>query len=343
MTTQQDAQIGIAKESTYGTAVTPSKFFEFTEEDLSYNPTFAQGQGMRYGRRTILSNRRRLAKAEPGGSFTTEVITKSLGALLEAALGTATSTAVPSATGAYQQLFTPTTTDPLPSYTIQEGLPLLGGGAGQPQTFKGMVCNGFEFTLNNAGLATIKWNWLGKDVDTSTALATASYPTGTDIFTFVDAAITIGGTVVVPTTTALASGGTAAATIRECSFTYDNGLDQNGFNVGSGGKRARKPALGLRSLTGTLTAEYSDNVLRDAFMNQSDIALVITLQRQDIPIVSTTYPTFQIVIPLVRLEGELPKANGGDVVTQSIGFTMLDGGVATHPVYVAVVTSETAV
>ncbi|MDM4761884.1 phage tail tube protein [Galbitalea sp. SE-J8] len=343
MTTQQDVQIGIKKETTYGTAAVVDTFFEFTEEDLAANLEFAQGQGMRYGKRVARADRRRLQAAKPGGSFTTEVVTKGIGKLVEAAFGVGTSTAVPTQTGAYQQLFTLTATDPLPSYTIQEGIPPLGGGAAQPQTFKGMVCSGFDLTLNNLGLVTIKWNWVGQDVDTSTVLASASYATGVDIFTFVDAAITVGGTVTVPTATALATGGTQVATIRDLNLTLDNGLDQNGYNIGAGGKRGRKPALGLRAIAGTLTAEYSDNTLRDAYMNQSDIALVLTLKRADITIGTSANPAFQIVIPLIRLEGELPKANGGDVVTQSVGFTALDGGVAASQAYVAIVTTETAI
>ena len=55
------------------------------------------------------------------------------------------------------------------------------------------------------------------------------------------------------------------------------------------------------------------------------------------------YPTLEITIPVVRLDGELPKANGGEVVSQSMGFTALDGGVAAHPIYVAIVTAETAI
>jgi len=46
---------------------------------------------------------------------------------------------------------------------------------------------------------------------------------------------------------------------------------------------------------------------------------------------------------VIRLDGELPKAVTDGVVTQEIGFTMLDGQVATHPIYVAIVTAETAI
>jgi hypothetical protein len=339
MSTALDSQIGFKKETTFKTPATPDTFVEFTEEDFAWSPTFSQGTGQRYGRRVDASDRRVLVKEEAGGSFTQELITKGLGKLFEAALGTGVSTVVSGA--AYQQLFTPAVDDFLPSYTIQKGIPMLGG-ASQPQTFAGCVCSGFELTASNAGIPTIKWNWLGAGVDTSTALAVASYLASTQLLSFVHGSIRVGGVVTPPTTTALAVGGTVAANIRDASFVYENGLDENGWFLNGSSKRGRKPALGLRKGTGTLTAEYDSNVLRDAYLAQTDLSLVLQFKHST-AIAGANYPTIEITIPNIRLEGELPKAAGGDVVTQSVGFTMLDGRAAAHPIYVAVVTAETAI
>lgn len=341
MTLQSDSQIGLKKETDYGVAVPVDKFPEFIDESLDYMPTYVQGTGLRVGKRVDRSDRRVLGREEVGGGFTLEMGTKGLGALVEAALGTATSTQASGA--AYQQLFTPATTDPLPSYTIQKGIPLLGGGAAEPMTFAGMVCSGFELTIPNGGIPTIAFNWMGKSVVTDTELASASYASSVSQLSFVNGSITIGGSVTVPTTTALASGGTAVANIREASITYDNGLDTEGFNLGGSGQRSRKQALGSRAITGNLVAEFTSDTLMEAYLNQTDLAVVLTLAHPT-AITGSYYPTFQVCIPLVRLEGELPKAvQPGEVVTQSIDFTVLDGGVATHPFYVAIVTAETAI
>lgn len=338
MTTQQDAQIGFKKETTFKTAVTVDSFAEFVEEDFNWNPEFADAVGMRYGRRVKAADRRVLVKESSDGSFTQELLTKGHGKLFEAALGTGVSTVASGA--AYQQLFTPAVDDFLPSYTIQKGVPLLGG-AGSPMTFAGCVCSGFELTAGNAELPTIKWNWLGAAVSTATALATASYTSGTQLLSFVHGSLRVGGSVTVPTTTALAVGGTTAANIRDISLTYENGLDENGWFLGSA-QRGRKPALGERSISGTMTAEYDSTVLRDAYLNQTDLALVLTFAHTT-AITGAYYPTIQITIPNIRLDGELPKAAGGDVVTQSIDFTGLDNRTAAHPMYVAIVTAETAI
>lgn len=342
MTTQLDSQIGIKKESTYGTAVTVDSFLEFTDESLDWSPTQVQGAGMRVGQIADYADRRRIGREEVGGSITVETLTKGMGKLIEAAMGADGQSNV--VTGAaYQQLFTPATSDPINSYTIQKGIPLRDGGAAQPMTFAGMVCSGFELTIPNGGLPTLTTNWVGKSVATGTALATASYATSVDQLSFVDGSITIGGSVTVPTTTALASGGTAVANIRSARITYDNGLDTEGFNLGGAGKRSRKPNLGKRSITGNIEAEFDAATLRDAWLNSTSLALVLTLQFP-VAITGSTYPTLQVTIPVIRLEGELPKATQpGSVVTQSIDFTGLDGRVASAPIYVAIVTTETAI
>lgn len=340
MTTQQDAAIGFKKETTYGTAVTVDKFVEFLSEEFAWMPEFSEGAAMRYGKRMLASNRRVKVKEQVEGSVEVEATTKGLGALFEAALGTATSTVASGA--AYQQLFTPTSTDPLPSYTFQKGVPLVGGGAAQPQTFAGCVCSGFELSAENGGIPTIKFNFMGKSVDTVAAFATPSYPASYELLTFVGGSIRIGGSVIPPTTTALASGGTAAANVTDVDMTFENGLDEGGFFLGGSGQRGRKPVVGLRALTGTITAEYDSNTLRDAFLAQTDLALVLKFAHAT-AITGAYYPTLEITIPVVRLDGELPKANAGEVVTQEVAFTALDGQVAAHPIYVAIVTAETAI
>ena len=45
MTIPADAQIGFGVESTYGTAVTPTRFLEFVDESLNFNKSVKQGQG----------------------------------------------------------------------------------------------------------------------------------------------------------------------------------------------------------------------------------------------------------------------------------------------------------
>jgi hypothetical protein len=339
MTTQLDASIGIKKESVYGTPATVDAFFEYLEETFDDAPTYVSGKGLRVGKIMQRSDRRVLGKEATAGDITLEAFSKGLGKLFAAALGTGVSTNI---TGtAYQQLFTPKTADFLDSYTIQKAIPVLGGAPSQ-QTYAGCVCSGFELDVSNSDEVTIKFSFGGRSVDTSTAYATPSYIAANQLFAFVHASLAIGGTVVPPTTTALGSGGTNTVDISDLTITWDNGLDTAGYNFGSQGKRSRVPALGERVGTGQLTVEYDADTFRNAWNAQTDLALLLTLQLPA-AITGSNFPTLQVCVPELRFEGEMPKSNKGDVVTQTIPFTILDGGVAASPLYVAIVTPETAI
>lgn len=340
MTTQNDGAFGFKKESTFGVYAVPDHFTEIISEDFSVELDFSDGKGMRYGKRMQRADRRTLIRTSTKGSVTVEALTKGIGALFEAALGTSSSTII--AGSAYQQLFTPTTTDPLPTYTIQNSVPFVGGGAAQPQSYLGQVCTGFEITGDNGGVPTIKFDFIGKSLDTGQTLAAPSYPSGAALFSFTGSSIKIGGSVTVPTTTALSSGGTVAADVLDVKLSYDNGTDKGGFFIGGGGAMGRPPVVGTRKITGSVTAEYDTNVLRDAYLNQTDLALVLKFATTTL-ISGSSYPTLEITVPNIRLEGEVPNVNGGDVTTQKIDFTGLDNGVAAQPIYVALVTPETAV
>lgn len=342
MTTMQDCSVGLGKETVYGTGVTPTKFPEFLDEKLVWNPTFVQGAGMRVGSRVARASRRAIGKQSAGGDINIEVATKGMGVFFEALFGSATSTAVPGQTGVYQHLFTPTTTDPLPSYTIQKGIPTVGGGATTPMTFNGSVCKSGELSASNGDIVKLKTSWDSREVKTDVAYAAPSYAVNPELLTFIHGAIKVGGSVTPPTTTALSTGGTVAANISDFSFSWDNKIDDKGFNFGNGGKRGRRPVTdGMAELKGKITAEYDTTTLRDAYLNQQQLAIVLTFQTAT-TIGTSAKPTLEIVIPVVVLEGELPSSGGGQVITQSIDFTGLDG-LTGSPIYVAIVSTDTTV
>lgn len=338
MSTLVDGQIGYKKESVWGTPVTVDSFVEPIEEDFAWAPEWGQGVGLRTAAVVDRADRAAILKQEVSGSFTTELITKTHGKLFEAALGTGASNVASGA--AYQQLFTPASS--LSSYTIQVGVPESDGGSVLPHTYAGMVCGGFEFTASNASYPTIKWNWIGKDFATATALATASYTATTDIFGWADVSVTIGGTLTVPTTTALSSGGTASTNVREVSITYENTLDPNGFNAGGAGKRSRKPTLGKRMISGSITAEFDAATLRDLYIANTSTAVTVKMAKTT-AITGAYYPTIEFSIPVVQFRGGWPNLNVNDTVVLTLDFEVKDGGVAAYPFYVAIVTAETAI
>lgn len=337
MSLQSDASIGFKKEPTFGTPVTVDRFLEFTEESLDWTPTIVQGAGMRPGKRVARASKRILTKEEVGGGFGLEIPTRGLGTLFEAMFGIATHTLVPTTTGVYQQVFTLIKNDFLPTVTIQKGIPRLGGAI-YAMTFAGMSCSSWELSMGNADVLKLSSEWAGKSVSRDIAYAVPSYPLS-DLFSFTGAQLAIGGTVTPPTATALATGGTEVLNIRDFTVGVENGLDSDGFNLGGAGQRTRRPALAsLAGITGTVTAEFTDDTFVDAVLDQEDFAVLATFEA-NVEIEAGHRPTLQVVIPNIRFESEIPKATEG-VKTQTLEFTGLDD-LSGEPIYVVVRTADT--
>lgn len=332
MTTQLDSSVGIKKETTFGTGVTVDRFPEFLSESLEWKPEYLLSKGLRAGSRVARADRRKLGKQHVEGEISLEAAARGLGIFFEALMGQATSTII--GTGpAYQHLFTLTATDPMPSYTIQKGIPLLVNGAVQPHTFKGMTCTKGTISSEQGGMVKLDTSWFGKELDTATSYAAPSYAASQEPFTFVDGAVTLGtAAVTVPTTTALASGGTAAGNVRDFSLTIDNKMDTNGFTFGSGGKIGRRPVLGYTDISGKATIEFDSVVQRDAYLNNTSQSLVMTFTTAT-SLQSGVFNTLQIVCPVIKLDGETPKAVSDGVVLQNAGFTVLHNG-TDAPVYI---------
>lgn len=342
MGTMQDCSVGLGEETVYGTGVPTTKFPEFLDESLKWDPTFVQGAGMRVGSRVARASRRTLGKQRAGGDINLEVATKGMGVFFKALFGAVTSTPVPGQAGVYQHVFTPATTEPLPSFTIQKGIPTVGGGPTTPMTFNGSVCKSGELSASNGDIVKLKTSWDSREVKTDVAYAAPSYVANLELLTFIHGAIKVGGAVTPPTANSLATGGAVAANITDFTFSWDNKIDDKGFAFGGGGKRSRRPVTdGMAELKGKINAEYTDTVLRDAYLNQQQVAIVLTFQTAT-TIGTSAKPTLEITIPVVALEGDLPTAGGGQVVALSIDFTGLDG-LTGSPIYVAIVSTDVTV
>jgi hypothetical protein len=321
-------------ESTFGTYVAPTRFYEFTDEGFDWKPNRKQGEGLRVGGRVARSGRRVTTTVQGEGSLELEAVTKGLGVLLKAALGTAASTLVSGST--YQQNFT--LGDTLDSLTVQKGI-VDASGTVRAHSFLGCSVASWSLSAPNDDVAKFSFDFDVRDLDTAQSYATPSYPSSPSLFHFAQAAATYAGTVTVPTTTALASGGTAATDIRDFELNVNNNLATDRFNFGASGKKA-KPTVGLREISGKFTAEYAANGYRDDFIADTERAIVVTLTSTEA--LSTGTATLQVVLPAVKLDSGIPVSNNGDFVVVEHSFTVLDNLVAAQPLYVVLRTADTA-
>ena len=331
-----DSSVGYKIESVYGTAVTVDRFVEFVDETFDYEKKVVQGVGLRVGSVVARSPRRVVTETSGKGDLTVEMVTKGLGTLLKACMGYGESNLSTGST--YQQRFLLSTGTTGPSLTLQKTSPRVDGTL-DSYTWNGGVCDSFEIDCANGDIVKLKSSWIFRELKTDTAYATPSYVSSPNLFHFAQGAITVGGTVTAPTTTALATGGTAVANVRDFNVKVDNKLTADRFNAGGAGKMVA-PTYGLRDISGKMTIEYDAQTMMNAFLADTELALSLTFTSTEA--VTGGYATLQIVLPAIKLNGELPKTNGAELITQSVDFDVLDNLVAAAPMYIVLRTADTA-
>lgn len=333
MATTQDSSLGFKKEATFKTGITVDRWLEFLGDwTFMWQKNIVQGQGLRVGSRVARSGRRVIPTADGTGTFTCEATSKGMGTLWELVMGSGTSTLVSGTT--YQQVFT--LADQLPSATIQQGL-VEAGGTVDAHTFLGCTVSGFEFDFNNSGLALLKTTVDIADNSTATAYAAPSYPASPGLFHFANASIS-SGTLTAPTSTALASGSTTTANVRGGTLQVSHALRDDRQNFGGGGRKA-KQIPGLRAITGTLQVEYDSTTYRDMVLNDTPMSLIVQYTGGAL---STGNETLQVVVPEIKLDGDLPKPNGTDLIVADLKFQGLDNLTAAQPLWVVTRTEDTA-
>lgn len=333
MASTQDCSLGLVTEANYGVSPGPvTRFLEFVDEDLDFDPTRVQGKGLRVGGRLARSGRRVTPKAQGKGGFQVEATSKGLGLLLSYVMGNGSTQLVSGTT--QQQLFT--FADTLPSFSLQQGLPEAGGTV-DAVTFLGCMVGSFELDFPNGDIVTTKTVLDIKDISTGPAYAPPSYATAPNLFHFAGGSVQ-SGALTAPTATALASGGTTVADIRGGSLVLANNLAGDRFNMGGSGRKS-KPTVGLRGLTGKLDIEYDSTTFRDAFLADSPMSLILTWTAGPL---STGLETLQVVIPEIKWDDGLPKANGTDLIVQNMAWTGLDNLTAAQGLWIVTRTSDSA-
>ncbi|MBI4900887.1 MAG: hypothetical protein HY829_10470 [Actinobacteria bacterium] len=332
MTTFQDASLGFAPETVFGTFVPPIRHLEFVDEGLDLKKGIKQGQGLRVGGRVDRSGRRVVVTRDAGGPVKVEAASKGLGLWYQFLMGAGTSTLVSGTT--YQQLFT--LADIMPMISLQRGLPRVDGTVAC-HSFKGCTANSVEFSFPVADLLTLNADVDSRDVDLTQSYTSPTYAANPSLFSFAGASFSTGA-ITAPTATALASAPTSLGMIRGGSLKIDHKLKQDRFNAGGGGLKSRQP-VGKRDITGKITVELDTTIdFVAAIIADTPLSLLLNWTAGAL---STGLETIQLVLPEIKLDG-LPKVNGTDLITHDVSFTVLDNLTAAQPVWLVVRTADSA-
>ncbi|MFI9817574.1 phage tail tube protein [Saccharothrix variisporea] len=298
------AQLMTAEEVTYGTPVTTDRGFEFRDESLKLEVERIESTALRSGTRVLRSDRWAVGKKNVTGDITMDLLNKSQGRWWKHAFG-GVATSQPDAAGnptVYLHTFTP---GDLPvGQTIQVGRTDVGGTT-RPFTYHGCRVASWELACAVGDIASVKFSILGEDEDTSTALASISYPSSLAMMTFVQGSVTIAGT---------------AANIKSATVSGNNGLAEDRYFLGS---QLRKAPLenALREYTGQFEAEFEDLTAYNRFVNGTEASVVLLFQGATI---STTYKYEVKVTMNVRFDGETPNVGGPEIVPLNIPFKVVD-------------------
>jgi hypothetical protein len=303
-------QFGLAAETVYGTAVTPTRFHEFTAETMKRRPNFQQSAGIAPGRR-YGGQGRRLVSQDAGGTVTTEVPVSGIGLLFEHLLGDVVTSQpdIPNSPTVYLHTFTPGTLWGK-SLTVQKGVEREdGSGTVEPFTYPGSKIVSADFSIGQHGLLMGAWEFDAQQEETSTALATPSLSPPT-LFTFAQGTVKVGAA-------------TLGAVRSVDSLRIRNNLDVGRYYLGNNGLKTQPKNRPVDELGGTFTADFFDPAdLYDVWVADTEITLIVEFVGDVISDDETALLRF--TMDGVHFTGDTPQIAGTDAVTVAVPWVGLD-------------------
>lgn len=298
-----DQQLSLVDETTYGTAVTTTRFYEFNNESIQDSFGRTEGDPLRVNTFHKRTDRATPYYAGASGSIQFDVLTKGFGFLLKHMLGTV-------ATGAAQEVVvfphTATESDLITkSFTCQVTRPFHPSGTVQAFTYSGGKVT--EWTLSNSvdGNLVMDLNVDFQQVSTAVATASASYPTGMENLTWGGGVVNIGG---------------SNYDVTELSLSGNNGLATDRRQI-RGNTLKKEPTGGRREGTFSLQADFESLTQRTraaAATNAGTQAALIATWTGPTLLGSTIFPHLKVTIPTIRFD-EWKGANGGpEGITQEL-------------------------
>lgn len=331
MTTRSglDAQLGVAAESVFGTGVTVTRFLEFDNEDMKFMPTWLEGEGLRAGKKFKRASRVSVARKDVNGKFDIKVPNKGLGLILKHMIGSSATPTQIDTTDAYEQVHTPGDMYGK-SLTVQIGRPEPGTGTVRPFAYTGCKVTSWELTVQDGDHLKLSVTLDGRDEDTTTGLATASYAAGAELFNFSHATLRLGGTAATATGKTTITGGTAvAAVINQVQIKGESPMAADRYGVGNAGLKSEQIENDYPTVTGTLDAEFAKTELYDVYKAYDALALELVLEFGEADTGQPFHLSF--LAPAIKFKESSPSVDGPGIVKAQMEFEVYDNG--TDPAY----------
>jgi hypothetical protein len=320
-----DHQLGVVDEVTYGTPVTVSRFFEYESENISETYGRTEGDPLRVGSGFVRQDRFTPYPGGAAGTIQMTALTKGFGFWLKHMMGQVATTG-PAETTVYTHTGSEASLVG-DSFTCQVNRPFHPSGTNQAFTYSGGKVS--KWTLSNSVEGNLL---LDLDVDfqkyaTDIALATASYPSSMEPFSWVGGFVTIGG---------------SNYDVTEFSLEVDNGLDVDRRQIRANALK-KEPTSSRRSGSFSLTADFDSLTQRNRAASDTRagaLAAVTGVWRGPTLLGSTIYPEFSVSIAAARFDEWSGATEGTDAISQELaGVVRYDG--STSPVVVTYKSADT--
>jgi hypothetical protein len=321
---------GVAKETTYGTAVTVNRWYEVESVSLKRNKRTVQGGGLSGGTLIDRAARRVQPTSDASGAVELEVTTKTFGLLLEQILGSATAGAAYGTSG-FEFGFS-VGDNVGKSLSAQVGVPRLTGTV-VPYSFEGVKVTAAEFTCEIDGLLMCTLEMDARVVRDNVALTTPVYTTGLLPFHFGQASVLIGATT-----------GAAAVVqgVRGFSLRIERPMANERFYFGNAGLKSEPISNGKIAVTGSFDADFVDNAdFANRFRDDTSTAAIIRFVTSE-SLGGGMFSGIEFVLPAVFFDTDQPTLDDEDVVSTSYDFTALRNDAGTSPLDVFYRTSDSS-
>jgi len=293
------SQVGFGTETTYGTAVVPSRFYEFRSESISMTQERIESAALR---RSDFQRGWQPGIRGADGDVEFELGTVGFGFLFQQALG-GVATAQPDAAGAptvYEHTLTP-------GDMTNQSMTVQVGRDDVPFTYPGCKVGSWSLSCSVGELALLTMTLVARDEVTATGMATATYPTGNQLLSFVHGSLEIAGVPLM---------------VSEASVEVDNGLDPDRRALGSSLRR-NPLRTAFRNATGSFQADFDDLTLYNRYVNGEEAALTLAFEGSEI---AAGFPAGIYITANVRFDGDTPTVGGPEEIRQTMSYKAFPTG-----------------
>jgi hypothetical protein len=303
-----DLQVAFGEESTWGTAVAPTKVIECTDESVKLTVDRIESKGLAAGRVLASKTNWGAGKIDVNGDISFEVGSRGFGLLFKHMLGCATPTPTTVATSARRWNFALSATDTMDNKSLTTEIARTDVAGQQVKfTYPGTKIENWELSCQAGEFLMGKISINAKNETSAVAAGTTlTYPTGSPL-TFVGAVINVAG---------------SAVPVKQFDIKGDNALKTDRYYLAGTSTKAVPVQNGLRSITGSLSVDWSGQTAYDRFVNGTTASLSAKFETAA-DIATSTKGYVLITCTDVRFDGTTPTG-GGSIVDQNLDFVVLD-------------------